>query len=178
MDLLRLEVESLRAGDPLDENVNFGPMIDEQNAQRIQEWVEEALNNGATLVTGGKRDGAFFQPTVLTDVLTNMKVVCEEAFGPILVVEPYSDFHSVIEQVNDSHFGLQAGIFTNQMDHTLRAFQHLEVGGLIINDVPTFRIDNMPYGGVKDSGFGREGIRYSIEEMTELKLLVLNNYRE
>lgn len=178
MDLLKRETANLKSGDPLDENINFGPMIDEDNAKRIQSWVDEAIKNGATLVMGGKHNGNFFQPTILTGVPSDMKVVCQEAFGPIIVVESYSDFQSVIEHINDSDFGLQAGIFTNQMDKTLQAYQQLEVGGVIINDVPTFRVDNMPYGGVKDSGFGREGIRYSIEEMTEIKLLVLNNYKE
>jgi glyceraldehyde-3-phosphate dehydrogenase (NADP+) len=178
MDLLKQETENIKPGDPLDANINFGPMIDEDNAMRIQSWVEEAVKNGATLIAGGKRNGNFFQPTILTGVPHGMKVVCQEAFGPIIVVEPYSDFQSVLERVNDSDFGLQAGIFTNQMDKILRGFQQLEVGGVIINDVPTFRVDNMPYGGVKDSGFGREGVRYSIEEMTEIKLLVLNNHKE
>lgn len=178
VELLRQEVEGLKIGDPLDENINFGPMIDKENAQRIHAWVDEAVQNGATLITGGKGNGSFFPPTILTDVPPHMKIVCQEAFGPILVVEPYTDFLSVIARVNDSDFGLQAGIFTNRMDYVLQAFNRLEVGGIIINDVPTFRVDNMPYGGVKDSGFGREGIRYSLEEMTEIKLLVLNNYRE
>ncbi len=178
VDLLKCEAENLKSGDPLDENINFGPMIDEDNAKRIQSWVDEAIKNGATLVTGGTRHGHFFQPTILTNVPHDMKVVCEEAFGPIIVVEAYSDFQTVIERVNDSAFGLQAGVFTNHMDKTLRAYQQLEVGGVIINDVPTFRVDNVAYGGVKAAGFGREGIRYSIEEMTEIKLLVLNNYKE
>jgi glyceraldehyde-3-phosphate dehydrogenase (NADP+) len=178
MDLLRQEVGRLKAGDPLDENTDFGPMIDEENAQRIETWVDEAIHSGGAVFMGGKRAGLFYPPTILTGVSPHMKVVCQEAFGPILVVDSYSDFSEVIDRVNDSDFGLQTGIFTNRMDYTMQAFNRLDVGGVIINDVPTFRVDNMPYGGVKDSGFGREGIRYSIEEMTELKLLVFNNYRD
>ncbi len=114
----------------------------------------------------------------MTNVDPKLSVSCDEAFGPILVIDSYTDFSEAVERVNDSDFGLQAGVFTNQMDKTLRAFNQLDVGGVIINDVPTFRVDNMPYGGVKDSGFGREGIKYSLEEMTELKLLVFNHLIE
>ena len=136
LNLLKQEVEQLKIGDPLDEFTNFGPMIDEKNAKRIESWVNEAVQNGATLVTGGKRDGSFFQPTVLTGVLPRMKIICQEAFGPILVVESYKDFASAIDRVNDSDFGLQAGIFTNRMDYTMRAFNQLEVGGVIITIGP------------------------------------------
>ncbi len=176
MENLKQEVSQLKPGDPLDPTVNFGPMIDTGNAERIQSWVQEAVDGGAQLITGGKRNGAFYEPTILTGVGSDKKVVCEEAFGPVLVVEPYSDFYQAVETINDSDFGLQAGVFTNQLDKAMRAFNRLEVGGVVINDVPTFRVDNMPYGGVKDSGFGREGLKYSIEEMTEIKLLVMNNY--
>ena len=113
---------------------------------------------------------------MLTRVGSHEKIVCEEAFGPVLVVEPYTDFYQAVETINRSDFGLQAGVFTNQLDKAMRAFNQLEVGGVVLNDVPTFRVDNMPYGGVKDSGFGREGLKYSIEEMTEIKLLVMNHY--
>ncbi len=176
MERLQQEVSQLKPGDPLDPTVTFGPMIDTGNAERIESWIQEALDGGAKRITGGKRNGAFFEPTVLTGVAADKKVVCEEAFGPVLVVEPYSDFYQAIETINHSDFGLQAGVFTNQLDKAMRAFNRLEVGGVVINDVPTFRVDNMPYGGVKDSGFGREGLKYSIEEMTEIKLLVMNNY--
>ena len=178
MDKLKQEMNQLKAGDPLDETVNFGPMIDTGNAERIESWIREAVDGGAKLITGGKRNGAFFEPTVLTGVAADKKVVCEEVFGPVLVVEPYTDFYQAVENINHSDFGLQAGVFTNQLDKAMRAFNRLEVGGVVINDVPTFRVDNMPYGGVKDSGFGREGLKYSIEEMTEMKLLVMNNYLE
>ena len=177
-ELLLKEVAALKSGDPLDETVNFGPMIDEKNARRIEDWTREAVDKGARLLAGGKREGTYYPPTVLTGVDPKAEVSCNEAFGPILVVEPYKDFQQALDLVNTSDFGLQAGVFTNQMDKTLRAFNQLEVGGVIINDVPTFRVDNMPYGGLKDSGFGREGIKYSIEEMTEIKLLVFNHYRE
>jgi glyceraldehyde-3-phosphate dehydrogenase (NADP+) len=175
-DRLITEVNQLKAGDPLDETVTFGPLIDADNAERIESWVREALNSGAKLVTGGKRDGTFFDPTVLTGVEPKSQVACAEAFGPILVLEPYTDFKKAIGSINDSKFGLQAGIFTNQLDKAMWGFNQLEVGGVVLNDVPTFRVDNMPYGGLKDSGFGREGIKYSIEEMTEIKLLVMNTY--
>ncbi len=178
IDRLVAEIGQLKKGDPLDEFVTLGPMIDLDNAQRIESWVKEAVEDGAQMITGGKREDTFFEPTVLTQVDPKNQLVCNEAFGPILVVESYSDFQSALDQVNNSPFGLQAGVFTNQMDQAMRSFNQLEVGGVVLNDVPTFRVDNMPYGGVKDSGFGREGIKYSIEEMTEIKLLVMNQYLE
>ncbi|MBI4383811.1 MAG: aldehyde dehydrogenase family protein [Nitrospinae bacterium] len=178
MDLLRQEIGKLKIGDPLDETVTFGPMIDLENAERIEAWVGEAVRSGAQIVTGGKRKGALYEPTVLAGVDPAMKVSCQEAFGPILTVEPYADFQKAIDRVNDSDFGLQSGIFTNQMDKVMQAFDRFEVGGVIVNDAPTFRVDNMPYGGIKESGFGREGVRYSMEEMTEIKLLVLNNCKD
>ncbi|HJL72821.1 MAG TPA: aldehyde dehydrogenase family protein, partial [Nitrospinaceae bacterium] len=172
------ETEAFKSGDPLDEAVTFGPMIDSDNAERIETWVNEAVTAGAKVVSGGKRNGTYYAPTILTNVDPKLSVSCNEAFGPIMVVDSYTDFQDAIERVNDSEFGLQAGIFTNQMDKTLKAYNQLEVGGVVINDVPTFRIDNMPYGGVKDSGFGREGIKYSLQEMTEIKLLVYNHLME
>jgi acyl-CoA reductase-like NAD-dependent aldehyde dehydrogenase len=178
LNKLLTETASFKSGDPLDESVTFGPMIDTENAERIEAWIGEATNAGATVITSGKREDAFCPPTIMTDVDPKLSVSCNEAFGPILVVDSYTDFSEAVERVNDSDFGLQAGVFTNQMDKTLRAFNQLDVGGVIINDVPTFRVDNMPYGGVKDSGFGREGIKYSLEEMTELKLLVFNHLIE
>ena len=178
IDRLMAEIGQLKIGDPLDESVTLGPMINLDNAQRIESWVKEAVEDGAQMITGGKREDTFFEPTVLTQVDPKNQLVCNEAFGPILVVESYSDFQSALDQVNNSPFGLQAGVFTNQMDQAMRSFNQLEVGGVMLNDVPTFRVDNMPYGGVKDSGFGREGIKYSIEEMTEIKLLVMNQYLE
>ncbi|MGV7220201.1 MAG: aldehyde dehydrogenase family protein [Nitrospinales bacterium] len=172
------EINLLKSGDPLDETITFGPMIDQGNAERIESWVNNSLQGGGTLLAGGKRNGPYFEPTLLSGIDPREQIVCEEAFGPVLILEEYSDFDCAIEKVNDSDFGLQAGVFTNQMDKIMMAFNRLEIGGLVINDVPTFRIDNMPYGGVKDSGFGREGVKYSIEDMTEPKLLVMNNYLE
>lgn len=178
MEHLVRETHTFKFGDPLDETTTFGPMIDRNNADRIHSWIQNAVQSGASLVTGGEQDAGFVSPAILTGVDPGADICCKEAFGPVLVVEPYTDFDAVIRRVNDSTYGLQAGLFTNQMDKILRAFNKLEVGGLIVNDVPTFRVDNMPYGGVKDSGFGREGIKYSIEEMTEIKLLVYNHYME
>ncbi len=177
-ELLIQETEKLKKGNPLEDHVTLGPLIDNENAERIESWINEALDGGADLIAGGNRDGTFYEPTILTNVNSNNKVVCAEAFGPVLVLEPYSDFQQAVNSINDSDFGLQAGIFTNQLDKAMSGFNQLDVGGVVLNDVPTFRVDNMPYGGVKDSGFGREGIKYSIEEMTEPKLLVLNNYMD
>jgi glyceraldehyde-3-phosphate dehydrogenase (NADP+) len=178
VDMLKHEAETLVIGDPLDDAVNFGPMIDGKNAQRIESWIANARTGGARVVTGGKRNGNLVPPTILTGVAPGAELACNEAFGPVLAVEPYADFDEAVRRMNDSDFGLQAGVFTQRMDLSLRAFNELEVGGVVLNDVPTFRVDNMPYGGVKDSGFGREGIRYSLEEMTEIKLLVFNHERE
>ncbi len=178
LELLRSEVENLKVGDPLDETVTFGPMIDRKNAERIECWVASAQTLGATVVTGGGRQGNTVAATILTGVDPKAELACDEAFGPVLAVEPYADFDDALSRMNDSDFGLQAGVFTQRMDLSLHAFNVLEVGGVVVNDVPTFRVDNMPYGGLKDSGFGREGIRYSLKEMTELKLLVFNHERE
>ncbi len=176
--LLTAEINALKSGDPLDDSVNFGPLIDLANAERIENWIHKAENSGAKILSGGTRTGTMVEPTVLSNVDPREEISCQEAFGPVLVLEAYSDFQTVLDVVNDSQFGLQAGIFTNQMDKIMKAFNQIEVGGLIVNDAPTFRVDNMPYGGVKNSGFGREGIPYSVEEMTEIKLLVMNDYRE
>jgi len=178
LELLVQKTGALKIGDPLDDSVNFGPMIDSNNAERIDSWIAQATEGGATLLTGGTKNGTTVLPTILTGVNPKANISCNEAFGPILVLEPYDDFQQALERVNDSDFGLQAGVFTSRLDASLQAFNTLEVGGVIINDVPTFRVDNMPYGGVKDSGFGREGIKYTIEEMTELKLMVFNHERE
>jgi len=169
------ETQAFRPGDPLDEKVTMGPMIDLENAERIESWVNEAVAEGAKIQTGGKRDKSYYPPTILTNVNPNLPVACSEAFGPILIVNSYTNFNDAIKQVNNTDFGLQAGVFTNNMNKALGAFNQLDVGGVVINDIPTFRVDNMPYGGVKDSGFGREGIKYSLREMTEIKLLVYNH---
>ena len=167
-------VKDLKVGDPWDERTIVGPMITLQAAEQAEAWVEEALAGGARLLSGGTRSGAVLTPTVLTDVAPSMKVSCMEVFAPVITIEPFVDFGEALARVNDSEYGLQAGVFTPDIQHMLRAFEDLEVGGVIINDVPTYRMDHMPYGGVKGSGLGREGIRYAMEEMTERKLLAIN----
>lgn len=166
-------VKSLKRGDLADERTDIGPMITENEAIRVESWVNEALAGGASLAAGGNRDGSFYEPTVLTGTTRGMKVVSEEVFGPVTVVSGYEGFDDLIEAVNDSRFGLQAGLFSRDMGRIRKAFSSLEVGGVIIGDVPTFRVDRMPYGGVKESGEGREGLRYAIREMSERRLLVL-----
>ena len=172
------ETKAFRSGDPLDEKVTMGPMIDLESAERIESWVNEAAAEGAKIQTGGKRVKNYYPPTILTNVNPNLPVACREAFGPILIVNTYTNFNNAIKAVNNTDFGLQAGVFTNNMNKALGAFNQLDVGGVVINDIPTFRVDNMPYGGIKDSGFGREGIKYSLREMTEIKLLVYNHLME
>ena len=168
-------VNALKAGDPLNPTTEVGPMIDEKETERVQSWIEEAVNAGAKVLTGGRRlGGALYAPTVLEGAPPDAKVCAEEAFAPLVVVTRFTDFTDALTQVNASVFGLQAGVFTGLLEHALLAFDRLEVGGVIVNDVPTWRVDHMPYGGVKDSGLGREGPRYTIEEMTEPRLLVIN----
>lgn len=167
-------VKRLKTGDPLDESTDVGPMISEDAARRATAWIEEAVAAGAKIETGGKRNGSIVEPTVLTNTRHEMKVSCEEVFAPIVNVETYDDFADAIRRVNDSPYGLQAGLFTRDAKLLFSAFEQLEVGGVIAGDVSAFRIDHMPYGGVKDSGLGREGLRYAIEEMTEPRLLALN----
>ncbi len=167
-------VQKLKLGQPLDESTDVGPMISEAAARRAAEWIDEAVAGGARLLCGGKRTGAMLEPTVLTGTLPAQRVNCMEIFAPALSVEPYDDVFEALRQVNSSEYGLQAGLFTRDMSLAFAAYDTLDVGGVIINDVPTFRIDHMPYGGTKDSGAGREGIRYAIEEMTERKLLAVN----
>ncbi len=166
-------VGKLKVGDPMDEATDVAPLILEQDAIRAAEWIEEAVKGGAKLLCGGQRHGAALVPTVLTGTQPNMRVNCAEIFAPVVTVEAYDDFREALRRINDSPYGLQAGVFTRDTVLIQMAFEELEVGGLIAGDVPSFRIDQMPYGGVKDSGFGREGIRYSIEDMTERKLLVM-----
>jgi glyceraldehyde-3-phosphate dehydrogenase (NADP+) len=166
-------VKALKLGDPLQPDTDVGPMVDEGQAQRTQRWVDEAVQLGGRLVAGGTADGAFFEPTILENVPIEAQVCSNEAFAPLVVVFPFSDFGDAIRQVNNSSFGLQTGVFTNDLTNAWSAFNELEVGGVIVNDVPTYRIDHMPYGGVKDSGLGREGLRWSIEDMTELRIMVL-----
>ena len=173
-DLLVEGVKKLKAGDPLDESTDVGPLIRESDAIRTTSWIEEAVRAGARLLCGGGRKGLVVEPTVLTGTKPEMKVNCQEVFGPVVTVEPYRNFDEALRQVNNSSFGLQAGLFIRDAKLLFQAYEELELGGLIAGDVPSFRIDHMPYGGVKDSGLGREGLRYAIEEMTEPRLLVMN----
>jgi glyceraldehyde-3-phosphate dehydrogenase (NADP+) len=173
-DLLLQGVNKLQVGDPMDDTTDLGPLIRESDAVRATEWVQEAVQDGATLLCGGKRHGSIMEPTVLTGTRPDMKVNCQEIFAPVVTIEPYDDFALALRRINESPYGLQAGVFTRDVNRIFQAYEELEVGGVIAGDVPSFRIDHMPYGGVKDSGLGREGIRYAIEDMTEPKLLVMN----
>ncbi len=166
-------LENCVYGDPMDERTIVGPMINLDAAKRAENWIKEAVKDGATILVGGKRDKNILQPTILTNTSPDMKVVCEEVFAPIVIIESYSEFKQALNMVNNSYYGLQAGVFTHDLRKIQQAYMQLDVGGVIVNDYPTFRIDPMPYGGTKDSGLGREGLRYAIEEMTELKLLVI-----
>ena len=168
-------VKKLVAGDPKDAQTFIGPMIDEKEAARLDGWIQEAIKGGARLLCGGKRDKAMLQATVLENVDPRQKVSCLEAFGPVALLQRYRDFDDAIRIVNASDYGLQAGVFTYDMRKVLRAWDEIEVGGVIIGDVPSFRVDNMPYGGIKASGLGREGIRYAIEDMTEIRLMVMRD---
>jgi glyceraldehyde-3-phosphate dehydrogenase (NADP+) len=167
-------VEELKVGDPLDPATDVGPLIDTANADRVEEWLEEAKAAGAEVLTGGERDGRVWRPTVLAGAGAELRVSCQEVFAPLLTVTAFDDVDEAIDAAGRSEFGLQGGIFTNDLRVIEKAFDRIEVGGLIVNDVSAFRIDHMPYGGVRASGLGREGLRYAIEEMTELKLLAIN----
>jgi glyceraldehyde-3-phosphate dehydrogenase (NADP+) len=165
-------VKAIKTGDPASPETEFSSMIDEANAIRVEKWVNEALQGGARLLCGGSREGSMFTPTVLTNTNESMKVCSEEVFGPVVTLESYRDFNEAVSQMNNTRFGLQAGVFTNNLAEMDSAFSNLEVGGVIINDVPTFRVDHMPYGGVKDSGQGREGVKYAMMDMLEARILV------
>ena len=164
-------VASVRIGDPLDPATDLGPMVDDKAVARTHEWVQEAVAGGARALAGGEPDGRTYPPTVLVDVPRDARICGEEAFAPVVNLFPVDDFDAALREINDSRFGLQCGLFTSSLERTLHAHDELEVGGVIVNDVPTWRIDPMPYGGVKDSGLGREGLRWSIEDMTEPRLL-------
>lgn len=163
----------LKLGDPMDPDVDLGPMVDEGAAARTERWVREAVAEGARVLLGGEAEGAWFPPTVIVEASRASQVCSEEAFAPLVVAFPFRDIDTAFAEINASRFGLQAGIFTNDLQHAWGAFETLEVGGVIINDVPTYRADHMPYGGVKDSGMGREGVRWAMEDMTELRLMVV-----
>ncbi|SFR80399.1 aldehyde dehydrogenase family protein [Sphingomonas jatrophae] len=175
-DMLVARTKKLIAGNPHDENVFIGPMISEGEAKRLDSWVQEAVAAGATLLCGGKREGAMLEATLLENVGRDINLNIEEAFGPVAFFEKFSTWDQAVEIVNDSKFGLQAGVFTRDIFKVLDAWDRLEVGGVVINDVPSYRVDNMPYGGVKDSGLGREGIRFAMEDMTEIRNLVIRRH--
>jgi acyl-CoA reductase-like NAD-dependent aldehyde dehydrogenase len=174
VELLLSGVRNLKVGDPADPTTDVGALVDTAAVERTVQWIEEAKHGGATVLCGGTTKGRLMEPTVLSNVARDMSVCSREMFAPVTIVEKYRDFHSAVAAVNDSEFGLQAGIFTNRMNDIMYAFRRIETGGVVVNDVPTYRVDHMPYGGVKSSGLGREGIRYAIEDMTEPKLLALN----
>ncbi|HEY3246041.1 MAG TPA: aldehyde dehydrogenase family protein [Phycisphaerae bacterium] len=162
----------LKSGDPLVEDTFLGPLISESDAKRIEQWVSEAVSAGARVLCGGRRKGSFYEATLLENVPTTQRIYCDEAFGPIALLEPFDDFTDACRRVNDSIYGLQAGVFTNNLQHVQHAYEVLDVGAVVINDAPSLRVDNMPYGGVKESGLHREGVRFAMQEMTEIKLLV------
>jgi acyl-CoA reductase-like NAD-dependent aldehyde dehydrogenase len=171
------ETKKLTFGAPDDESTDISVMIDEENAKRVEDWVNEAVHKGAKILYGGKRKDSFYEPTIITNTKREMKVCALEIFGPVVTVEKFSDFSQAVGMINDSEYGLQAGVFTDSITEMNQSFNEIEAGGVIINDVPTFRVDHMPYGGIKNSGFGREGIKYAINEMMEPRLLVKNtNY--
>jgi acyl-CoA reductase-like NAD-dependent aldehyde dehydrogenase len=170
-------VEGLVTGDPGDDRTQVGPMVSVRAAERVERWVGEAVAAGARLLAGGGRDGSTFAPTVLADVPPDAKVVCEEVFGPVLVLQRAAGVDEAFAMVNDSRFGLQAGVFTRSLDVAFRAHRELEVGGVIIGDVPSYRADQMPYGGVKQSGVGREGLRPAMRDLTFEKVMVLTGLR-
>ena len=170
---LAAAVKKLKAGDPREETTFIGPVIDEASAKRIDAWMDAAVKGGAKALARGKRSGNMLPAALLRDVPRNCDLYRKEAFGPVAILEKFDRFDDALARVNDSDFGLQAGVFTDSLAHAQRAWDELEVGGVVINDVPSFRVDNMPYGGVKDSGLGREGIRYAIEDMTEPRLMVV-----
>lgn len=174
LDLFLERIRRLVVGDPLDEKTDVGPLINREAADRVEAWIKEAVKDGAEILTGGRRDGQLIEPTVLAQVRPEMKVQGLEVFAPVVTVTPYRDFEDAVRVVDQSEYGLQAGLFTRDLKAVFHAYEEIEVGGLMVNEVPTFRIDHMPYGGVKASGQGREGLRYAIQEMTEPKLLMLN----
>jgi acyl-CoA reductase-like NAD-dependent aldehyde dehydrogenase len=174
LDLVVAEVSKLKVGDPLDPATDVGTLIDERAAQRVEAWINEALQQGAKLLTGGARQGAQIHPTVLTDVKPNMKVICEEVFGPVVSIVPYDDLESVFRVISDSRFGLQCGIFTQSLPTAIRAVRNIRTGGVMINGTSSWRTDQLAYGGVKDSGIGREGPKYAMRDMTEERVVLFN----
>jgi acyl-CoA reductase-like NAD-dependent aldehyde dehydrogenase len=169
------QTKKLKAGDPKDKDTFLGPMINEEAAKRLEGWIADAKEDGAKVLAGGKREGNMLDATVLEGVTNDAKVNCQEAFGPVVLLASFADFDAALARVNASEYGLQAGVFTNDLTHTMQAWDTLEQGGVIIGDIPSFRVDNMPYGGIKRSGFGREGIRYAMDDMSETRLLVVRD---
>lgn len=165
----------LKTGDPMDPETEVGPLIDHDSLEKISAWVDEAVQAGAEIIVGGKREDPFYAPTVLGKTTSQMKVRCEEIFGPVTTLSTYSDFEDALAEVNNSKYGLQAGVFTKDVQRIFLAHRDLDVGGVVINDVSAFRADQMPYGGTKDSGTGREGLRWAMDEMTEPKVLVVSD---
>ncbi len=174
LDLFIAQVKQLKAGDPKDPATFLGPMIDTHALDKAEKILKEALAKGARVLFGGKRKDPFFEPTVLENVPESCSAVCEEAFSPLVVIERFENFNDALKKLNSSSYGLQAGVFTQDVDLAMKAAMTIEAGAVLINDVPTYRVDSMPYGGIKDSGLGREGLRYAIEEMTEPKLIIIN----
>ncbi len=170
---LAAAVAKLKTGDPRDEKIFIGPMVDEDAAKRVEKWIAAAVKGGATALVSGKRKGNLLSAALIENAPRDSELNRKEAFGPVACIESFDDFEQALKRVNDSDFGLQAGVFTGRLAHAMRAWDALEVGGVIVGDVPSFRVDNMPYGGVKQSGLGREGVRYAIEDMTEPRLLVV-----
>jgi acyl-CoA reductase-like NAD-dependent aldehyde dehydrogenase len=168
------EVKTLKTGDPLDPATDVGTLIDEAAAKRVEAWVREAAEQGARVLTGGRRNGAQVEPTVLVDVKPNMRVVCDEVFGPVVSVQKFKDIDAVFNLISTSRFGLQCGLFTRSLELAMRAVRSLRTGGVILNGTSTFRTDQLAYGGIKDSGIGREGPKYAIRDMTEERLVVFN----
>jgi acyl-CoA reductase-like NAD-dependent aldehyde dehydrogenase len=166
--------EALKLGDPLDPETDVGPMITEGDAKRTESWVKEAFEGGAKILIGGKREKNFYYPTVLTNMKPEMKVMATEVFAPVVSFVPFDDFSDAVRMTDDSIYGLQAGVYTSDIEKAFQAVKGIKVGGVIVNDVPTYRADQMPYGGVKESGMGREGLKFAIEEMTDIKMVVFN----
>ncbi len=171
------QIRALKSGDPADPATFLGPMIDKVALDKAEHFLKEAVSCGARVLTGGQRKNPFFEPTVLENVPEQCALSCEEAFAPLVTVEPFTDFTQALKNLNHSHYGLQAGVFTENIGLAMKAARDIEAGAVLINDIPTYRVDNMPYGGIKDSGFGREGLRYAVAEMTETKLIIINTSR-
>lgn len=169
------QTKKLKYGNPIEPDTDISSMIDEENAIRVEEWINEAVQGGAKVLFGGKRKGTYVEPTIITNTKKGMKICAQEVFGPVVVIESYTDFKDAVNEINSSEFGLQAGVFTNKINEQNLAFNEIKAGGVIINDVPTFRVDHMPYGGIKNSGFGREGVKYAMYDMLEPKLMVRDN---